>query len=109
MAWLEGTEDAMATRSPAQIEAVAIAAVAAGIHFVVVTDRHLSLVSDGDLERAGDIRRRRQACPLDSLVVTEDDVLVDEVERKLLQTFTHALHEAPSTAVCRRLGLPTAA
>jgi hypothetical protein len=107
LAWLAATPQTLATRSPAEFEAAAVAAVASGIHFVVVTNRHLSLVNQGDLERANDVKRRRHAGLVDTLVVTEDDVFVEEVERRLRVALALALEEAPSTDVCRQLGLPT--
>jgi hypothetical protein len=107
LAWLASTPEALTSHPPTEIEAAAVSAVASGIHFVVITDRHLSMVDAGDLERVDDVKRRRRVRLADPGIVTEDDVFADEVERQVRRALAAALAEAPSTEVCRRLGLPT--
>ena len=106
LVWLASTAEALNSQPPTQIQAAALSSVASGIHFVIITGCHLSLVDAGDLERAGDVKYRRRVRLADPGIVTEDDVFADEVERQVRRAFAAALAEAPSTDVCQRLGLP---
>lgn len=106
LAWLAAMNETQATRSQTEFEAAAVAAVVSGVHFVVVTHRHLALVDHGDVECASDIKRRWRAGLVDAQIVTQDDLIVETVERQIRRMFAAVLDDAPSTEVCRRLGLP---
>jgi hypothetical protein len=93
------------TCTPAQVQSAVIESVVSGVHLVFVTDDHLALVDHRQVERVRDMRRRARSGLQDRLTRIEDDLLSEHVQRTLRMALGCALRDAPSTRVCKQLGL----
>lgn len=90
-----------------KFQAAAIAAIAKGDHFVVLTERHLKAAGIGEIQRVLEQRHRRYVENLgEPQALTGLDGDLGDAERRVLKVLADAFDSSPSIRVLKTLGVP---
>ncbi len=88
-----------------KFDAAAIASVASGFQFVVLTEEHIAAAGLEDVLRVLDSRHRRYVQALgEPRAPANDDVSACDVECRVLRVLAQALEGSRSISICRDLG-----